>query len=223
MKGNIIDSFGNNSNSIDCVILNPCHPRVLDVVNDRASVIFADGVDVAIEVKPGLSNKKEIHRLLDQIQSVKKLKRVKIGLININNKYNDKQLEYARQIPCIAFAGKTYKNPRTLVKHIVEYYEEKRVPQNEQFDAIFISGSISVFNFKKFSYVSDDNFEGIAYSETKEDTLFEMIIQLNRFPKCEPTMGEIVMNIYCKNDAAKSGKLFEDLNRRLSNIPQRDV
>ena len=50
-----------------------------------------------------------------------------------------------------------------------------------------------------------------------------MLIQLNRFPKCEPTMGESVMNIYCKNDAAKSGIKFDDLNRRLNNISQNDT
>lgn len=52
VKGNIIDSFGNRSNSIDCIVLNPSHPHTVDPLNGKASIIFADGVDFAIEVKP---------------------------------------------------------------------------------------------------------------------------------------------------------------------------
>lgn len=80
VKGNIIDSFGKRSNSIDCIIINPSHPYTVDVNNGKASIIFADGVDYAIEIKPDLSNNDEIKRSLNQIQSVKRLSRVRIGL-----------------------------------------------------------------------------------------------------------------------------------------------
>ena len=45
VKGNIIDSHGNRSNSIDCIVLGPSHPYTVDPVNGKASVILADGVD----------------------------------------------------------------------------------------------------------------------------------------------------------------------------------
>ena len=76
------------------------------------------------------------------------------GLLN-TNRYDPNQIDYARQIPCIAFAEKTYVKPRTLIVNIVKYYENNRVPQKEQFDAIFIDCRISVFNFKKYSYISE--------------------------------------------------------------------
>ena len=40
VKGNISDSYGRNSCSIDCVILNPAHPYTIDNKNNRASVLL---------------------------------------------------------------------------------------------------------------------------------------------------------------------------------------
>ena len=48
VKGNIIDTYGARSNSIDCIVLNPSHPYTIDPSNNKASIIFADGVDYAI-------------------------------------------------------------------------------------------------------------------------------------------------------------------------------
>ena len=42
VKGNIIDSYGEESDSIDCIILNPAHPYTIDSKNSKASVIMAD-------------------------------------------------------------------------------------------------------------------------------------------------------------------------------------
>lgn len=53
-KGNIVDSFGNSSHSIDCVILDPSHPYTIDSANNRPSILFTDGVDFAIEIKGSL-------------------------------------------------------------------------------------------------------------------------------------------------------------------------
>jgi hypothetical protein len=78
-KGNIIDSYGKRSNSIDCLILNPCHPYTVTNEN-KYSIIFADGVDVAIEVKPDLKNINELERGLNQARSVKMLRRQKLGI-----------------------------------------------------------------------------------------------------------------------------------------------
>ena len=83
VKGNIIDNYGNRSNSIDCIVLSPSHPYTVDPLNGKASVIFADGVDYAIEVKPDLSQIKELERGLEQIRSVKRLRRVRTGLAKL--------------------------------------------------------------------------------------------------------------------------------------------
>ena len=106
-KGNIIDSFGKKSMSIDCLILNPSHPYTVDANNNKASVIFADGVDYAIEIKSKLSSKDEIARALKQIQSVKKLRRVRNGVLNPYN-LDEIQLECSKTIPSFIFANETY-------------------------------------------------------------------------------------------------------------------
>lgn len=41
VKGNICDSYGNTSQSIDCIVLNPCHPYTIDKTNKKASIIFS--------------------------------------------------------------------------------------------------------------------------------------------------------------------------------------
>ncbi len=74
-KGNIGGFFMNHSSdSIDCIICNPIHPHTVDL-SGRYSLILAEGVDSAIEVKPDISKKDELIRGLHQIQSVKKIVR----------------------------------------------------------------------------------------------------------------------------------------------------
>ena len=91
-KGNIIDSYNQRRASIDCIILDPSHPYTIDSKNKKASVIFADGVDYAIEIKGNLTDKDEIERALKQIESVKKLTRVRNGLIWDKDKTDKKTL-----------------------------------------------------------------------------------------------------------------------------------
>ena len=40
VKGNIVDSFGEKSNSIDCIVISPSHPFTVDIESDKASIIF---------------------------------------------------------------------------------------------------------------------------------------------------------------------------------------
>ena len=126
VKGNIIDSHGNRSNSIDCIVLGPSHPYTVDPVNGKASVILADGVDFAIEVKPDLAQKTEIERGLEQIRSVKRLRRVRTGFAS-----KPDEIERAKLIPSIIFSDSTYANVRTLVSNIVDYYVDNTVPKSE--------------------------------------------------------------------------------------------
>lgn len=143
-KGNIIDSYNKRSNSIDCVVLNPAHPYTIDSKNERASIIFADGVDYAIEIKPDLTSQAEIERSLLQIQSVKKLRRKKHGILLLGKMIREKTIEpeaieTAYQIPCFIFANKTYTDISLLLTYIMEYYIREDVPPREQFDYIVIN------------------------------------------------------------------------------------
>lgn len=60
-KEKITDLEGNQSNSIDCLILNPAHPKLVDA-QGKFRLMFADGCDAAIEVKPDLARYDELCR-----------------------------------------------------------------------------------------------------------------------------------------------------------------
>ena len=138
VKGNIIDSYGEESDSIDCIILNPAHPYTIDSKNSKASVIMADGVDFAIEVKGELNSKKEIQRALRQVFSVKKLQRVKQ---NTSGKGN----EYFKKIPTIIYTNGIKKNQNDFVNDILEYYIPNKISRLYQFDMI-VSPDAIIYN-----------------------------------------------------------------------------
>jgi len=129
-KGNINDSEGKRSASIDCIVLNPDHPYTVSD-DDNFSVILVDGVDFAIEVKPNLTVKSELIRSLKQIKTVKELTRKRNGII-FQSKHSKEKLVNASKVPCFIFADITYKNPLTLVENIIEYYVENKVPRLKQ-------------------------------------------------------------------------------------------
>lgn len=218
VKGNIIDSYGERSNSIDCIILSPSHPYTIDPKNDKASIIFADGVDYAIEVKPDLANKEEIHRVLEQIQSVKKLKRKRNAIVFTDN-YTKEVIENSYRIPSFIFSAKTYVELRTLVSHIVDYYIDNRVPRSEQFDIISINNRVVLFNCRKNSYIDYGGYEGICYAMTNENTLAVFLLYLNKIMKSEPELGMNVLKFYITDEFLKQFTLssFKDLDEKLKN------
>ena len=216
VKGNIVDSFGGGSNSIDCIIINPSHPFTVDIESDKASIIFADGVDYAIEVKPDISNDNEIERGLKQVQSVKKLMRRRVGLAR-----TDEAKECAKRIPAFIFSNKTYANIKTLVSNIVDYYVENNVPKQEQFDMIVLNNRAIIFNFGKKAKLQANGFEGIKIAETGEDTLAIFLLFMNFIPKSEPEISENILQIYLKQSSILSHykmQQYEDLNSKLNTI-----
>jgi hypothetical protein len=75
VRKGLIYSIDSESREIDCVLLAPNHPRLITPVRD---IIIAEGVHAAIEIKPDISTlteSSEFHRGLNQISSVKRLKR----------------------------------------------------------------------------------------------------------------------------------------------------
>lgn len=213
VKGNIIDSYGNRSNSIDCIVLNPSHPYTVDPVNNKASVILADGVDFAIEVKPDLSQKPEIERALMQIRSVKKLRRVRTGLASTLE-----EIERAKQIPSFIFSDTTYFNPKRLIANIVDYYVANSVPKEEQFDLIVINNRLIAINFSTKSKFQKNNFEGIAGYETSEDTLATFLFFMNMLPKSQPDIDKNILRIYLEKTPGYEMFTFDDLNKKLNAI-----
>ena len=197
-KGNIIDSFNKRSASIDCIILDPSHPHTIDTKNKKSSVIFADGVDYAIEIKGDLkdnndvNNKSELKRALDQIKSVKELTRVRNGLI-----FKKDQNEYSYKIPTIIIAERTYKNIEDLIDRIIKYYKDNNIKRIHQFDIIVVSSYIIVNSCK--GLISLNGMRGLFYCETGDKTLIELLLLMSNMPLVQPTMNDNIYNLYLKN------------------------
>lgn len=216
-KGNVVDSYNNRSNSIDCLILSPSHPYTIDPKNDKASIIFADGVDFAIEVKPDLTSKNEIVRGLEQIRSVKRLRRQRDGLL-IKSKCTELEISRAKQIPAIIFSNKTFKNIKTLLADIVDYYVNEKVPKNEQFDLIVINNQTIIFNSTQYSYTNYVQIEGLYYAETNENTLAAFLMLIGKMSKSEPSLGSNVLDFYLDESLINElVRCYPDLNEKLQN------
>lgn len=209
-KGNIIDSFNNRSASIDCIILDPSHPHTIDQKNKKASIIFADGVDYAIEIKGKLSDKEEINRALNQIKTVKSLTRVRNGVI-----FPKDQNEYTYKIPTIIYAEKTYNNIEILIENILEYYKENKIKRLFQFD-IIIAGDYTIINSCD-GLISCNNSRGFFWEKTGERTLAVLFFLMANMPLVQPIMNENIYNIYLKNIISnatyseKWNKMLEDI------------
>ena len=115
------------TNNIDCVILSPNHPRLITPIR---SVILAEGVYAAIEVKPNISTlteKSEFYRSLKQIKSVKKIKRSteKIEMWNLDG--SERPPSYFDKIPAVIFSSKS-----TSLEKIIGFISKK--VDGEEFD-----------------------------------------------------------------------------------------
>ena len=212
-KGNISDSHGNRSASIDCIVLNPDHPHTVSD-EEKFSAILADGVDFAIEVKPDLTKVDEINRALNQLKTVKSLTRVKDGLL-LKSKVSEEDQTTAKKIPSFVFSDKSYVDIRNLVEKIVEYYEKNSIKKEDQFDCIVINRRCLIFNSRKNSYFNlNEDSQGILIANLGIQTLAGFLLWLNKLPLSSPRMSPPVLEHYLKFDIEQL-QTYHDLNTRL--------
>lgn len=155
VKGKIHDSYGNGpSASIDCVLVNPVHPHLIDT-HQKFQLLLADGVDLAIEVKPDLSKANELSRALKQAVSVKKLRRVK-GPIFLTHNKPAHVIEASRQIPFFLFTQNVKSNIEDTVHEIMSWYTDNSIPTENHLDAIAIQdlGLLNYIKHPDFYYYS---------------------------------------------------------------------
>lgn len=209
-KGNIIDSYNKRSASIDCVILDPSHPYTIDSKNNKASVILADGVDYAIEIKGSLSDRDEVIRALNQIKSVKELTRIRNGLI-----WEKDKNEYTYKISTIIYAEKTYANIETFIETILNYYREYKIKRLYQFD-IIIAGDYTIINSCK-GQISFNNMRAIFFEKTGDKSLAFLLYLMANMPLVQPTMNENIYNLYL-NQLFPTFSYKEEWNKILEEI-----
>jgi len=226
-KGNIIDSYNLRSASIDCIILNPIHPYTT-ADDSKYSIILADGVDIAIELKPDLNSDKEIIRSLEQIMSVKKLTRRKGGVLQLVNimpkqgqgKYNvtDEYLFTSLKIPGVIFSIKTYVKVEMLLDKICSYYEKSSIKRDLQFDIIAVNKRFIIVNSRKDSYIYLNKLgEGFFIFNYGEDTLTAFLMHLNSLPQSEVRISNSILSHYLKITTTNI-ETISSVNDRLSRI-----
>jgi len=196
-KGKITDLNGLQSNSIDCLVLNPAHPNLIDS-KGKFRIIFADGCDAAIEVKPNIARIDELHRALNQCITVKKTKRSNTSMMLTANK-PDYIVEHSLYIPFYVFSVKAFEINK-LHSEIIDFYRQHQTPIEEQVDGICING---VGILKNVKYM-ESNYYGIGFPMGKnsgwyfekwgEATPFGLLTNLELSYPSFPTLSTSIMS-----------------------------
>ncbi|MEK4718140.1 DUF6602 domain-containing protein [Priestia sp. FSL W8-0524] len=200
-KGGIYDSYGTRSDSIDCLILNPNHPHTVNHAG-KHSLIIADGLDVAIEVKPDVANRQELYRGLVQGISVKKLRRRNSPLL-VKSNHPEYIQELSRQIPFFIFSMKSKNNINDTIQEIKAYYEEHKVPIVDQIDALIINDKGILVNFKyqelypfNTTRLTTEEQAGWFFEEWGADTLGGFLFHLDRVFGASSQINDTFLKYY---------------------------
>lgn len=199
-RGEIFD-YDSISNSIDCVIKTPDHPKLKTPM--RPEIILAEGVYAAIEVKPDLSTKKEFNRAIEQCKSVKKLSRNNdMRRVNLY----DKKRTY-KKIPFIIFSKKA-KDIEETVESIISLIESGKLETYEVPDVIFsldgwmlyhtvnIRTSLFFHNFIQRGVPENSENVFIGFKGSSNDLLCMLLLILFKFPGHGYIVNEYIINNY---------------------------
>jgi hypothetical protein len=196
-KGKITDIDGNQSDSIDCLILNPAHPHLIDS-KGKFRLVFADGCDAAIEVKPNLARTDELHRSLEQCISVKKTKRSKTAML-LTNRKPAHLIEHSLYVPFFIFSVKAF-DVHKLYTEITNYYCRQQTPIEHQVDGICIIGVGILKNIKhKELNIYGADFPigknaGWYFEKWGESTPIGLLLNLEYSYSSFPAMAESIMS-----------------------------
>ncbi len=214
-KGNIVDVSGTESASIDCIIINPSHPYTIDAY-DKFTIILADGVDVAIEVKPDISITSELQRGLKQVQSVKKLWRQKSPILSPSlSRSSEHVINESKKIPCFLFADKAKSNPMDTAKEINDYYVNNGIAVEEQVDFVVVNEVCIISNYKypELSLVEDSQTKtaltGLFLENWAESTFAAFILRLNSVYHATATISSPILPRYLEQLKANSVQRVE--------------
>jgi hypothetical protein len=164
-KGLIRDTHGGKSASVDCVICNPAHPYL---VNDQEKfqLLFAEGVDAAIEVKPDIGRSAQLIEGLDQGLTVKALRRHNLPT-NFRMPWVE---EHARRVPFIIFAMRCKADPRDTGREILTFYRDRQTAPVDQADFVVVQ---NVGVFANFIDPSMCQWKGLHPSIDRKGWFFE--------------------------------------------------
>ena len=156
-KGKVRDTYDAVSDSIDCIVCNPNHPYTVDT-RGKFTLLFAEGVDAAIEVKPDIGSSAELLRGLNQGLSVKRLRRRNAPTLMRGGWEFDR----AHRVPYVIFAMRCKVNPLDTLNEIAAFYRSNATPQLEQADFVIVNGVGIFVNFTHDSMYCWGNRESVA-------------------------------------------------------------
>jgi hypothetical protein len=133
-KGKVRDTYGVIGDSVDCIVCNPNHPYTIDS-HGKFRLLFAEGVDVAIEVKPNIGDHLELKRGLEQGISIKALKRRVVPSLA----QQGWEFERAQRVPFVIFSMRCKSNPLDTLNEISEYYKQNKIEPIQQADFIAVN------------------------------------------------------------------------------------
>jgi len=184
-KGNVRDSFGASSGSIDCVLCNPAHPHTIDT-QGKFQLLLADGVDAVIEVKPDIGDGGELERGLKQGISVKRLRRAQSSLIHTGTGTVFEQ--HAFRIPYFIFAMSAKANVLDTGREILEFYSNNGTERLDQADVVVIN-NVGLFvntqtprHFPWSLPWADPQKVGWFFADWRENTLAGFLMHLHLVP-----------------------------------------
>jgi hypothetical protein len=205
-KGKVRDSFGAIADSVDCIVCNPNHPYTIDS-HGKFTLLFAEGVDAAIEVKPDIGASAELIRGLEQGLSVKGLQRANAPtLMRI-----PWVVERSRRVPYVIFAMRCKASPIDTGKEIVEFYKSKGTPPVQQADFIVVN-NVGIFaNYLDASEYAWQTVEepadktGWFFEDWRGNSLAGFIWRLHMVAHASLKMDEDVLARYLAPRGGKTG------------------
>lgn len=139
-KGVIRDTSGTTSASVDCVVCNPNHPYTVDTKN-KFQLLFAEGVDVAIEVKPDLAKTSELVTALTQGLTVKALRRHTTPTLSRVPWIEER----SRRVPFVVFGMRCKADPLDTGREIAQYYRDHETAPLDQADFVVVN-DVGIFS-----------------------------------------------------------------------------
>jgi len=204
-KGKIRDSYGAISDSVDCIVCNPNHPYTVDT-HGKFRLLFAEGIDVAIEVKPDIASSAELFRGLEQGLSVKALRRADAPTL-MRMPWH---VEHAHRVPFVIFAMRCKANPMATGKEIAAFYAERGTPVTQQADFVVVNNVGIFVNFIDASMYCWGNKDSVSvhtgwfFEEWADNSLAGFVWRLQRLPHASIKLQEDVLPRYLTPKGVRS-------------------
>lgn len=209
-KAIIVDSNGDLSHQIDLVIYDQQYTPFVFTQNG-IHYIPAEGVYAVFEVKPDLQGNVSEDNFFEyagkKIESVRKLKRTSVGIINAGNEVPARPLTKIIGGILSSTNSYTHSNNNTIISHLKNLQNLQTIEMGCAVDygSFYVNyegeEDVKSRNFEEriFDYYSNRKFESATFSN-KENSLVTFFLQLTRYlQQTIGTVAAIDLNAYAQS------------------------